>query len=186
MGTKIVLGMAEVHMHHAVESQVIKLFCDARGSPARLAAVIFVNDQILFTDFAPPSSLLEMSRSRNDDQIMGLEMLASALGLSTFEDHIKGKNVCLWSDNVGGECASRRGSAKNFDNNCIVHCLWLYAARPKLGLQVERVSSELNISDLPSREEYSFLFELGAAWVKPHLANAFWDPCSWNSLSLKG
>ncbi len=62
---------------------------------------------------------------------------------------------------------------------------WLLAAQQKIAMQIERVPSELNIADLPSREEYHALHEIGANWVGPCLEEAFWHPESWASLSLK-
>lgn len=50
------------------------------------------------------------------------------------------------------ERATRKGAASQFDHNCIVHAIWLVAA--KVGLYVDRVASDSNIADLPSREEY--------------------------------
>ena len=38
---------------------------------------------------------------------------------------------------------------------------------------IERVSSENNISDLPSREKYELLEELGAVWRAPVVTELF-------------
>ena len=40
-------------------------------------------------------------------------------------------------------------------------------------LWIERVSSEDNISDLPSRTEYALMESLGAKWRKPMLSHVF-------------
>jgi hypothetical protein len=40
---------------------------------------------------------------------------------------------------------------------------------------VERVPSEENIADLPSRESYEALEELEAEWVPPTIAGIFMD-----------
>ena len=155
---------------------VVELFCDARGHPARLAAVIYVDNECFYTDWAPPEPLLQNFKARRDNQIMGLELLAIALGLSTFETLLQGRRVRIWSDNVGGEAAMRKGSAKEFDHNCIVHCIWLRAAAHKMALLIERVASKLNIADLPSREDYRVLEEMGAVWRRPFLDEPFWRP----------
>ena len=133
----LTLESAQVHKFRSCKQPVIELFCDAGGYPARLAAVIFIDGKSHYTDYAPPTELLEMFKRRRDQQIMGLEILASALGLSTFAKLVKGRNVRLWSDNVGGENATRRASAKSFDHNCLVHCIWMFAAEHGLGLQVD-------------------------------------------------
>ena len=178
------MELSQEHLFTQDERGIIELFCDARGFPARLAAVIFIDGNIVYTDWAPPPHLLRIFESRKDSQIMGLELLAIALGLSTFLSEVADRKVRIWCDNVGGEQATRKGAAKQFDHNCIVHCLWLFAARFKIALQIERVPSEYNIADLPSREEHETLRALGAEWVRPVLQDAFWRPQAWESLSL--
>ena len=43
----------------------------------------------------------------------------------------------------------------------------------------ERVSTDDNISDLPSREEYKLLEDLGAIWVPPMIAKLYTSGLSW-------
>ena len=93
---------------------------------------------------------------------MSLELLSIALGVSTWADLLEGRDLVIWSDNSGAEAATRSGSTKQFDHNCIIHCIWLVAAKFGLSLFVERVPSELNIADLPSREEHDTLRAMGA------------------------
>ena len=164
---------------------VVELFCDARGFPARLAAVLFCDGEILYTDWEPPTELLQLFVYRDDNQIMGLELLSIALGLSTFRDQISGRNIRVWSDNVGCEKACKKGASRKFDHNCIVHCLWLVAAQYGIGLHIERVATDDNIADLPSRESYTVLANMGATWMEPCLEEVFWQPESWESLSLR-
>ena len=89
--------------------QALHLFCDARGSPPHLAAVLFDGHQCLFTQMAPPEQTLAQFKRRSDSQIVGLELLAISLGLSTFEWWLKGKRVVIHSDNTGSECSVRCG-----------------------------------------------------------------------------
>ena len=90
----------------------VQLFCDARGFPPRLAAVIFTHDGLsFFTDMVPPKGLLEFFDERGDGQIGGLELASIALGLCTFERFCIGHRVRIWSDNSGSECSTRKGSA---------------------------------------------------------------------------
>ena len=120
--------------------QVVELFCDARGTPPRLAAVLFHGKKNpLYTDLETPPALLALFAPRRDAQIMGQELLAIALGLCSFGKHLKHKCVRVWTDNKGGECALRWGSARAGDHNLLVHALWLLAAREGFGLWVERV-----------------------------------------------
>ena len=75
---------------------------------------------------------------------MSLELLALALGLCTFSEECRGRRVRLFSDNVGAEQATDKGSAKRWDHTSIVHCLWLKAAELKAQLWVERVPTKDN------------------------------------------
>ena len=112
-------------------------------------------------------------------------MLAIALALSTFGQMIAGRHVRVWSDNTGSESSTKKGAAKAFDHNCLVHCLWLMAAKLQIDMFVDRVPSAENISDLPSREEYELLGALGAQFVSRHLAECFFQVTSWRALQLK-
>ena len=67
-----------------------------------------------------------------------------------------------------------------------VHCIWKFAVALKVNLRIDRVPTELNISDLPSREEYALLDRLGSTWVPPNLHESFWQPHSWAALSVLG
>lgn len=45
----------------------------------------------------------------------------------------------------------------------------------KSRIWIERVASDPNISDLPSREEYQMMWDLGAIWRKPRVAGVLVD-----------
>ena len=82
--------------------------------------------------------------------------------------------------------ASTKGwkRAKAFDHTCLAHCLWAQLIKLKTEAFIKRVPTEVNIADLPSREEYSLLESIGAEWVQPKLDQALCRPDSWESLSL--
>ena len=116
---------------------------------------------------------------------MGLELLAIALGFSTFANILEGRRVMVWSDNVGSESCARKGTARQWDHACIVHSLWKRAAALHCELFVQRVPTADNIADLPSREEYKLLHVIGAMYREPCLDAAFWQPDAWTALSLR-
>ena len=116
---------------------------------------------------------------------MGLELLAIALGLSTFADVIYGRRVVVWSDNTSGEAAARAGVASSWDHTCIVHCLWKKAVQLRADLFIDRVPSGDNIADLPSREDYELLRVVDALWRTPLLDDEFHYPGAWEALSLR-
>ena len=81
----------------------VHLFCDARSTPPRLAAVLFIEvmtcfaqfrvcmcvvavcllcqgQPAMYTDMAPPAMVMQNFAAREDGQIMGLEILSICLG----------------------------------------------------------------------------------------------------------
>ena len=98
------------------------------------------------------------------------------------------------------------GSAKAFDQGCLIHAIWLQLAQLKCGAWVERVPTEENIADHPSRsalvcgslfafrlalvsplrEEYRLLSLLHAERVRPVLEPMFADAKTWEALSIQG
>ena len=167
-------------------SRPVQIYCDAAGSPARLAAIVFTEDgRAFYSDVAPPQSLLDYFTDRSDNQICSLELCAIALGLSTFGDFCKGRKVHVWSDNAGSEWAVRRGSAKAWDHNEVVHAIWVKAAALRCHMRVDRVPTELNIADLPSRFSYDLLREIHATYVPPVLDEFFWNEQAWSTIWLK-
>ena len=105
----------------------VHIYADARGAPPRIAAVVLVDGKAFFCDQEPPGEVLACFQSREDNQIMGLELLSLALALCSFEEHIAGRRVFLWSDNTGAEHAAATGRARAFDHACVAHCIWTKA-----------------------------------------------------------
>ena len=94
----------EVGRHRREESATSSaLFCDARGHPPHIAAVLVQNGKCTFTHMTPSAAVLEMFRCRMDSQIMGLELLSISLGLESFNRELHGQKVIVHSDNTGSE-----------------------------------------------------------------------------------
>ncbi len=70
---------------------------------------------------------------------------------------------------TGAEHTTARGSAKAFDHNQIVHEVWTLVFQHHVHLWVERVASEYNISDCPSRGAYQIMHDIKARWRQPVL-----------------
>ena len=138
----LALQLAETRMWKRPSTQPLQLFADARGQPPRLAAVLVGNGRILYTDMEPAAGVLAFFKKRADNQIMGLELLALALGLSTFAAQCTSQRVRVFSDNVGAERSADKGSAKEWDHSAIVHCLWHRAAQLHCHLFIERVPTK--------------------------------------------
>ena len=72
----------------------------------------------------------------------------------------------LWP---GAEHTTAKGSANAADHNRMVHEIWTLALEKGIHLWVERVPTEDNIADLPSRYEWQLLYDIYAQWCEPCL-----------------
>ena len=68
------------------------------------------------------------------------------------------------------QASSRKGSAKSWDHCALIHEIWTHALLNQTYIWIERVASEYNISDLPSRMNYELVREMGAVWKAPLVA----------------
>lgn len=201
------LGIAQERRWDVVQRPPVHLFCDAAGNPARLAAVLCLDGRIMYTDCPPPHSIVEALAVRADQQIMGLELLSIALGLSTFQEECRDRCVVVHSDNkgtcflpaagcafpllhclrTGAEHAAARGSAKSFDHRDIIHEMWTQATIFNMCLWIVRVATDDNIADLPSRCDYAALHSVAAEWRLPRLEGPCWARAAWEDwLALYG
>ena len=138
-----------------------------------------VDGAVLFADCPPPECVTAHFVKRADQQIMGLELLSIALGLCTFKAQCEGRIVFVHSDNKGAESAFARGSARCFDHRDIVHDMWLQAVVHNMSLWIVRVSTHLNIADLPSRSDYSALAAISATRCEPVLDEPYLAEAAW-------
>ena len=150
-----------------IRRPVIELFTDARSKPPRIAGVMLGSLSPVYTAWDPDEETMAAWVLRIDDQIVALELLAVVVSVLTFCEELSGTSVRLWIDNSVGEFALSKGSAKAADHNKLVHIVWTLAAKFHFGLWVERVPSELNISDEPSREVPFAMDRIGAGFVRP-------------------
>ena len=67
---------------------------------------------------------MEWFTSRDDNQIMGLELLAILFGLMTFVTLLGNRIFRVWNDISGAEGAVARGGSAQPDHNCIIHQMW--------------------------------------------------------------
>ena len=148
----------------------VHIFVDAAGKDAHLGAVLFCDGAWMWTHMDPPAVALDSFLNSRKNQIMGLELLAVSLGLSTFSSWIKGRRVVVHCDNTGAEVCTlscvapgfiavaasqasvRRGSSRTWDHAQLVHAQWLHAAALGVHLHIKRVGTTDNIADLPSRK----------------------------------
>ena len=164
------LGIAEKREWKPPHQDIVHIFCDAAGEPARIAAIAWDRGETYYVDCVPPAQILQRWCARRDQQIMGLELLSIALALSTFERLCVGRRVVIYSDNRGAECCFRNGAARHNDHAWLVNAMWTHAALCHMHLWVERVRSEDNWADLPSRSAYDTLKYVGAVDCQPKFA----------------
>ena len=102
-------GLCELRPWCVSEEPPAQLFCDARGYPPHLGAVLLMDGGRWFAHCAAPEELLHRFRRRSDNQIMGLELASISLGLWSFETLIRGRKVAIHSDNTGSEAGAFAG-----------------------------------------------------------------------------
>ena len=132
-------------------AKTVDLFCDASGNPPIMAAVMLDKGCAEYCTKLVPDAIMQKFEHRKDEQIMGLELLAVLMGVETFQNKLKNRNVRVWTDNIGGECALRKQTSRMTDHNAIVHLTWLRAAQIGAGLFMNRVPTNENIADGPTR-----------------------------------
>ena len=111
-------------------SSLVSLCCCRPSSlcACRCAAVLCIDGQWLYTDGVPRHEIMQQFLQRQDKQITTLEILAIAIGLSTFADELQGRKVVVWSDNTGAESAARKGSARAWDHCRQIRESWQQAS----------------------------------------------------------
>ena len=169
-------GQARPHCSGALRGWQVHVCASSRmcASPH----VLLVH-RVKYTVWDPSPELVAMFATRRGMQIMGLELLAIVLGLSTFLAECRGRVVRVWTDHAGGEGAVRKGSSFSDDHNAIVHMTWLLAANNNIGLFINRVPTLDNIADCPSRDDTCILDALSAVRCEPWLPVELWKPTTW-------
>ena len=151
----------EVSLVKVVKEHVV-LLCDASGNNAHLAAVLVTNNGTKYVEMETPSEWKSWFTQRADKQIFGLEALAVVLGLESFRDELRDKHVSIYTDNAGVLGALTKGSTKEPDHNTMVHLLWHRIAVDKLGVWFNRVPTDDNIADGPTRRWFDALSKMCA------------------------
>ena len=67
---------------------------------------------------------MEQFLKRNDNQITTLEILAIAVGLSSFGHMLWGRRVVIFSDNRGAEGSVIKSASKAWDQCLLIHEVW--------------------------------------------------------------
>ena len=99
---------------------------------------------------------------RRKTQIVPIEMIAPILEIETFRDHLRNKDVLLLIDSEAVEAALVKGYSSKDDLCELVEIFWELALEYRINLFIDRVSTDANPADWPSRD----LLEIGesAGW----------------------
>jgi len=98
--------VAEQRGWHQQQQQPAHLYVDARSTPPRCAAVLFLDGRRYYTDGKPGARHMKCIGKRGDGQILSLELMAIAIGLATFADELQGRQVWIFEDNTAAEVGS--------------------------------------------------------------------------------
>ena len=96
-------GVTEVRPWILENDPICHLFCDASGKDGHMGAVLLVDGQCMWTHAPLADKFMRHFLCRRDNQILGLELAAIGLGLSTFAEKIAGRSIVVHCDNSGAE-----------------------------------------------------------------------------------
>ena len=106
-------------------------------------------------------------------QIIPIEMIAPVLALSTFSDRLEGADLIVLIDSESVEAALVKGYSSREDVCSIIDVFWNLALRLKCRVFIDRVSTDANPADWPSRNDLRRGQEAGWLTVDPHWPECF-------------
>ena len=108
-----------------------------------------------------PDSLIAKFKPRK--QYIGqLEVLAAVCAPISRPDQYRGREVIAFIDNTGAVFGLAKGYMRDVDSARMVHSFHCVCAALNTQVWIEYIPSAANISDLPSRNEFALLHELGS------------------------
>ena len=100
-----------------------------------------------------------------------------------FAHELTNKKVIIHSDNSGAEHGVRRGITREFDHCSLLHQMWVHIARLQIFVWVQRVPTDDNIADLPSRQQYAALEAIQAERREPTLDDVYLSAEAWTDFN---
>ena len=158
------------------------MWTDASGEDGTVAAVLAADGELFFTYLVVPPEFMSQLYERGDKQIGVLEALAIWLGISTFEDRLRGRAWSLFEDNQGVMRGLIRGSSRSPECNIMFAKVWLWNALTESHMTVYYVETHANIADGPTRGRFGPLLRASAVEVSPVLPAWAFD--LWSQPSL--
>ena len=108
-------------------------------------------------------------------QIFMAELVATVLALETFRDYLFGKHVLLFVDAEAVEGALVKGYSSRSDVSLLMGRLWDLALELNCFIYIDRVPTEPNCSDAPSRDHLEIGEALGWLTVPARWPKDIWD-----------
>ena len=142
----------------------------SKGHGGWLGVILSLPGASWCTTWKMPAEVLQILKPRGN-YIQFLEMASAILLFDTFGDLLKGADLVLYCDNTAQEGALTKGFSTAWDMAVVAGVFWELAGRSDCDVWIERVPSELNLADCPSRPfdpaSRSVLEALDVQWTPP-------------------
>ena len=138
------------------EDEIVRIISDAEGLGG-LGAFMFVKKDGLEETFFMAENFCRMCDvilTSDDRVICFLEAIAPLLVLRVFKEQLRGKIVIFVIDNNSALGALQKGYSSRYPNSEVTREFWQICAEYVITPWFERVSSEDNVADDPSRNEF--------------------------------
>ena len=107
-----------------------------------------------------------------DDSIVPVEMIAPVLALETFADRLRGSDLLLLIDSEAVEGALIKGYSSREDLCSIISVFWDLAFRLQIRVFIDRISTDANPADWPSRDKLHIGESVGWMTIDPRWPEA--------------
>jgi hypothetical protein len=136
------------------------VFCRCAAVPAQFGAVV-------------PQEVIDKWLPRAT-QICMVELVATVVALHTFEAYLRGKTVLLLVDAEAVEGALVKGYSSRSDLCELVGVFWDIVVELRALIYIDRIPTDANCSDPPSRDKFLIGEELGWKTVPAHWPKQVW------------
>ena len=138
-----------------------------------LGFVVYDPEQARFfySDSEVPAHILDFFVKKKQ-KIGQCEILAASMVYTSMPELFRGRSVLHWIDNTSAISCLLHGYSGKLDSALLVNAFHLFNAGLRANIHFEYVESKANISDLPSRREFSYLLCTLAAKRVPTVIHA--------------
>lgn len=140
---------------------------DFEKLPDRVGGVLFdrrLNQPLQFTSIVPKS--VQKRWLTRKTQIVPVEMIAAVLALTTFSDRIRNCDMIILIDSEAVEAALVKGYSSKEDLCLLISKFWDEVFDLKVRVFIDRVSTDSNPADWPSRNDLATGEKAGWATVE--------------------